>query len=131
MKEKAHKFIKYAGTSLVSTVFDLLFFDLFLSFFERIKLYPDVFYATICARIISCTFDYFLNSKLVFKAKSSHKQFVRHILVMGLQMLLSASLLTFVDGIFHGEEILEKCIIDVVLFFVAYAFQKHWVYKEN
>ena len=132
MKNRIHKFVKYGITSLISTVFDLLFFDIFLNIFEKIKIYPDVFYATIVARILSCILDYHLNSRIVFKVSGNkQKQFIRHAVVMGCQMLLSAVSLTIVDSIFKGNELIEKCIIDTILFFIAYFLQKIWVYKKD
>lgn len=132
MDERIKKFMKYVGTSLASTIIDLIFFEIFLFVFEKFKIYPDVFHATICARIISSVFDYYLNRNLVFKSSGSkRKQFSRHVVVIASQMILSATSLTVVDSIFKGSEILEKCIIDTLLFFFAYFLQKLWVYKED
>ena len=132
MREKVIRFINYIATSLAASVVDLALFYVFLDIFEKIHFYPDVFYATICARVLSSVVAYILNRKVVFKSNGSKRvQFNKHAVVEAVQMMMSASLVTVVDSFFHGQEIIEKCAVDLVLFFVFYFVQKYWVYKED
>ena len=132
MKEKIIKFINYVATSLASSVVDLAFFYVFLDIVKKLRLSPDVFFATIGARLISSVVSYILNRRYVFKSDGDLKiQFNKHVVIEGVQMFLSASLVTMLDFLINKNEIIEKCAVDLFLFFVAYFAQKHWVYKQN
>ena len=132
MNQKLIKLIKYAATSLTSTVVDLIIFYLTHKTLEKTHVTGAIFIATIIARIFSSALDYYLNRNLVFKSSGNRrKQMTKHFIIAGLQMLMSGSLLTLVDSILRGNEVIEKCGVDLVLFFVAYFGQKHWVYKER
>ena len=132
MKEKIIKFINYVATSLASSVVDLAFFYVFLDIVKKLRISPDVFFATIGARLISSVVSYILNRRYVFKSDGDLKiQFNKHVVIEGVQMFLSASLVTMLDFLINKNEIIEKCAVDLFLFFVAYFAQKHWVYKQN
>ena len=132
MKEKIIKFVNYVATSLASSVVDLAFFYVFLDIVKKLRISPDVFFATIGARLISSVVSYILNRRYVFKSDGDLKiQFNKHVVIEGVQMFLSASLVTMLDFLINKNEIIEKCAVDLFLFFVAYFAQKHWVYKQN
>lgn len=130
MSNKFLVFIKYTFKSLSTSLVDYLGYILFLYIFEESNIKYAIFFACICARIISSSIDYFLNEKLIFKTKGNKKpQMIKHYVVTIVQMILSAVLVTLTDNTHHWNKSLEKCAIDTILFLFAYFLEKYWVFK--
>lgn len=132
MNLKLKVFIEYILTSLASSAIDIAFFYIFLKELDKLGLHEAVFLSTILARIISCIISYILNKKIVFKSDGKiSKQLSKHIILTVAQMLLSASLIYFVNVLFKANEVIEKMVVDSILFFVFYFAQKLWVFKDE
>ena len=108
-------------------------FYVFLNEFRKADVTGSIFLATLSARICSGIIGYILNKRVVFKADNSENllRVVKHFALTTLQMFLSASLLTYVDHIFHYRPVIEKMCVDTFLFVVFYFAQKFWVFKQD
>ncbi len=123
------RFFKFMFSALSSSVLDLLLFSLFCHFLrDRLSVYVAV--STVGARIISATYNYLINYKLVFNSKKNMAGSAgRYVLLAAVQMLLSAMLVT--GGCFllpFLPEVLIKIIIDMTLFFISYRIQQKFVF---
>lgn len=127
------KFIKYILSSCSSSIIDLSIFGVICLVLE--KRYPviHVTIATIVARIISATYNYFINYKIVFRSKAGIKLSAFKYLTLALvQMGGSAGLITIFVKMFPTfPELLFKIVIDTVLFFISYYVQQKIVFKNE
>jgi Glycosyltransferases involved in cell wall biogenesis len=124
-------FAKFIFSSLSSCVIDLLLFALFCNIFSSVvdsAIYVTA--ATVLARVISATYNYLVNFKLVFKSGKSHtSSFPKYVVLAIIQMSLSAGLVTILVLLFAGvPELAFKIPVDVVLFLLSYYVQRRFVY---
>ncbi len=136
------RFIRFIAASLLSFLVDFGFFSLlnnafhthvpaldgtvsflFLQFVARIGL------ATVLARIISSTFNYVLNRRLVFASRSKvSTSFGRYAVTVVVIVSLSAWLTSNLHLWFGLNEYLIKPPVDLLLFFLSYYVQRRWVF---
>ncbi|MCR5592606.1 MAG: bifunctional glycosyltransferase family 2/GtrA family protein [Saccharofermentans sp.] len=124
-------FAKFIFSSLSSCVIDLLLFALFCKVFSSVI--GSAFYvtvATVLARVISATYNYLVNYKLVFKSGKSHtSSFPKYVVLAIVQMSLSAGIVTLLVMLFTGvPELAFKIPVDVILFLLSYYVQRRFVY---
>lgn len=125
------KFFKFVFSSLSSSGLDLLLFYLFCRMLQDdSKIY--VVFATILARIISGTYNYLINYKLVFKSKEKwSKAFSRYVLLAVIQMSLSAACTTLVVNLAHWPRMFGKIVVDLTLFLISFVVQREFVFKTK
>lgn len=117
------KVIRYLFSSGTSFGVDLLLFTIFNYLFNSILI------ATILARVISSLINYFLNSRMVFKAYSK-SSIVKYYSLVIIQMFMSAFLVGQFVTIFDGiNATIIKFFVDVIIFVVNYFVQKEVVFK--
>ena len=117
------KIIKYIFSSGSSFFIDILLFTIFDYFFNNILI------STIIARIISSLYNYFINSRLVFKnyTKSS---IIKYYCLVIIQMFVSAFLVSMFSNIFiKTNDSIIKFFVDVFIFIINYFIQKEVVFK--
>ena len=117
------KIIKYIFSSGSSFFIDILLFTIFNYFFNNILI------STIIARIISSLYNYFINSRLVFKnyTKSS---IIKYYCLVIIQMFVSAFLVSMFSNIFiKTNDSIIKFFVDVFIFIINYFIQKEVVFK--
>lgn len=128
------KFIKYLFASLSSFVVDILLFALFKKLFAGVI--PEAYLiqiATVCARIISATYNYIINYALVFKSRAGKAtSLVKYAALAFVQMQASA---WSVAGIAYllpmVPSTLIKCIVDTLLFLLSYSIQQRFVFASK
>ena len=114
MNQRIKGFLKYACCSLSTTALDLVLFYLFHNQLDFYHVEASIFVASIISRCISSIFFYILIKKFVFKPdEKSVKRIFKHMFLVGSKVLLSASLLTFVDSLVKGIALVEKCAVDM------------------
>lgn len=123
--------VRFMLSSLSSCVIDLFLFYCFIDIFYR-RFVWYIAFSTILARIISATYNYLLNYKMVFKSGEKHsKSALRYLILAGMQMMLSAGLVTigcaFIPSV---PELAVKIIVDTVLFLISYIIQREIVFKK-
>jgi len=128
-------FIKFVFSALSSSVIDLVLFSVFCGLLKGAFGTESVLYvtvATVLARIISATYNYLINYRVVFKSSADHrKSAIRYATLAIIQGTCSAVLVTLgVKLLPAAPELLVKIVVDVVLFFISYTIQREVVYKN-
>lgn len=124
------QFLYYIISSLSSSVVDILLFALFCSLLENRLPVVYTAVATALARVVSATYNYLINYRLVFASEKKHTTSGAKYVVLALcQMALSAGLVTLVTwALGFMPEIVTKIVVDTVLFFVSYHIQQRYVF---
>ena len=124
-------FIKFLLSSLSSTVVDLLIFNALCPIMRPISALYYITLSTAIARVISATYNYLINYKLVFKSSETHtKSAAKYFLLALVQMGCSAVLTTIgVMLLSASNETAVKAFVDVCLFFISYGIQRAFVFK--
>lgn len=127
--ERIIKYIFSAGSSFVLDVgLFTLFHFLFIKSTDSLKETTIIFISTITARVISSIYNYFINSRVVFKNKGIRKV-IGYFLLVIIQMLVSASLVSLVKHLISTNTTLIKIVIDIIIFVVNYIVQKEVIFK--
>ncbi|MDD3334622.1 MAG: bifunctional glycosyltransferase family 2/GtrA family protein [Eubacteriales bacterium] len=138
-------FFRFISTSLISFLVDYLLYLLLNNLFKAyvpalehqfrflfISVISRIALATIAARIVSGTVNYFLNFKVVFRYKGSNrKSFPRYLGVFFLIMLLSAGLTSSMHLWLGWSDNTAKIPVDIALFFLSYYLQRKWVFPKK
>lgn len=124
------QFFCFIISSLSSSVIDIALFALFCMLFKQRIPEAYVAVSTAIARIISATYNYIINYKIVFDSRKQHSISVgKYILLAVCQMALSAGLVTGGTLLLSFvPEVIIKIIIDTALFFVSYHIQQRYVF---
>ena len=89
--------------------------------------------ATALARMISATYNYLMNYKVVFKSKAGLKHSaLRYVALAVAQMFMSAGGVTLLVSVVpvSVKEVYVKIPVDTILFFVSYIVQREFVYRK-
>lgn len=122
------EFIKYASSSLLCAVIDVTVFTLIVNNLS-LKEGLLVLSANILARIISGTFNFYFNRKIVFKAtEKANKQAIKYICLFITQMIISSTLVAIASNLPINITLL-KVIIDTIIFLINYIIQKRVIFK--
>ena len=126
------RFVKYIFSSVSACLLDLAIFAAACGLLEQKHPTMYITYATVSARAISAVYNYLINYRIVFKSKENPgKAAVKYFLLAAVQMSCSALLVTVLNRIWpSGTEVVFKAMVDTILFFVSYAIQQRFVFKE-
>jgi len=95
----------------------------FIRFMARIAI------ATVVARIISATVNFFINKKIVFESEAkTGKSFFRYACTVVLIVVLSAGIVSTLHIGLGLSDTLTKIPVDIVLFCLSYFLQRKWVF---
>ncbi len=125
-------FFKFIFSSLSSSVVDLLTFTFFCYALCNIQTLETgyILLATIFARILSATYNFLINYKIVFKSrKRTWKTILRYALLAVAIMLVSGLSVTHLHTWIPVREVLIKIPVDLILFLVSFFVQREFVYK--
>ena len=93
-----------------------------------------LFLPTVIARIVSSLVDYNFSRTKVFGSKApARKTIWKYYVICVVRMLLSWLILSFFANVLGTEGILDtvlKIIVDLILFFVSYNWQRKWVFRK-
>lgn len=122
--------LRYMMASLSSFGIDILAFTV-LAYFMKSRAVDAIFIATICARIISGIYNFWINRNWSFSRKDRNwtGQAIRYVALFLSQMLLSAGVVTAFSGLTVPLTVI-KIIVDTCLFFVSYIIQRDWVFRK-
>ena len=125
-------FLKFMFSSLSSSVVDVLMFHIFCTAFRNLPVTIGyIMLSTILARIISATYNFTINYKVVFKSNegTAHAAVKYGILAVFI-MLASGGLVSFLHALVPSSpEFVVKIPVDCLLFFVSFYVQREIVYK--
>ena len=116
---------KFTLTSLSASVIDLTAFTILLKLTNG-----NVLLSTYIARVLSCTYVFFMNRNVTFKADKKHTQIIKFITLCIVQGSLSAFLTKTLIKRIELYPTFVKMLVDVTLFFVSYLVQKKIVFKK-
>lgn len=124
-------FAKFLFASLSSSIIDLALFHVFCKLLGMVidtAVYVAV--ATVFARVISATYNYLINYKLVFNSGKKHSSsFPKYVFLAIIQMSLSAVLVTLFVALFPAvPELGFKIPVDIILFLASYYIQRRFIY---
>jgi putative flippase GtrA len=128
------KFVKYMFASISSFVIDILLFTLFCHLLKDIV--PEGFLiqvATVCARLISATYNYIINYSLVFKSRAGKgTALAKYAALAFVQMQASAWSVAGICFLLPMvSKTLIKCIVDTILFLLSYSIQQRFVFASK
>ncbi len=122
-------FLLFIFVSLSSTILDLAIYSVGISLLEESMPLTYIAVSTFIGRVFSDTYNYYLDKYLVFKADEiSHVG--RYMLLATGKTVASAILVSILVFLFRGGEMPIKLVIDMLIFFVGYRIEKHWVYEK-
>ena len=125
------RILSFSIAGATSTVLDLALFTLFARLLKDNS--AHVFIATVLARILSCSYCFLLNRKLVFRANGSiWKSAARYAAVSVTEMLASGSFTTLFCSIFPAaSETLLKFFVDSVISFAGFYVKGKFVFLNE
>lgn len=123
-------FVKYIFSAISSFALDIILFAIFMKVLPE-DMTSKIIVSTVLARIISSLYNYFVNSKVVFK-KSTKSSIIKYFVLVIVQMFASG---IFVDllskNVFSFNPTLIKIIVDSIIFVVNFFIQREWVFKKK
>lgn len=125
-------FARFLLSSLSSCLIDFLVFAWLCSLLRETEQSTYVIWATVFARVLSATYNYLVNYKLVFRSTvRQHTSLVRYFILAIVQMTVSAvAVFAIVSILPKGiAEVFVKIPVDVVLFFFSFVIQREFVYR--
>ena len=126
------RFFKYTLSSFSASIIDLVMFQIFCLLFKY-SVAEYIAISTLLARIISATYNYGMNYRVVFRSNEhAGKAALKYLTLAILQMSLSALLVTGgVKIIPVIPEVMIKIPVDTGLFFASYYIQKQLVFQKT
>ena len=125
-KEEIKRVLKYILSSGTSFLLDIGLFTVFTFLFGKDT--KAIFLSTILARVLSSIYNYYINSKIVFQ-KTNKKSMLGYFTLVVVQMIVSASLVSFVEKYIKIFPTFIKIMIDIMIFIVNYIVQKEIIFK--
>ncbi|MBP7349175.1 MAG: bifunctional glycosyltransferase family 2/GtrA family protein [Butyrivibrio sp.] len=125
-------FGKFIVSSFSSGIIDLILFTLFCHLLRdrSFGIFDYIMLATVLARLLSATYNFLLNYKVVFKSKKrTSGAIIRYILLAACIMLTSGFLVGRVHEILPFAEVIIKIPVDCMLFLISFWIQREVVYK--
>ena len=124
-------FLKYIFASLSSFVVDIVLFSFFSSFLEGRILF-SIAVSTALARMISATYNYAVNYKVVFKSREKISSCgIQYLILAVIQMGMSAALVTGGVWLFIFPKEMIKVLVDTILFLASYYIQHKYIFQKN
>ncbi len=126
-------FLTFVFSSLSSSLIDLALFFVLCRLFQDSLPRTYVICATVLARIVSSTYNYLINRKIVFKDQASHsKTGFKFLILTVTHTLASAFAVTGLVSLFPKiEETILKAMVDLILFFASYPIQQKYVFGDR
>ena len=122
--------MKYVFSAGSSFVLDLVLFTIFRILLKG-KIGAYIFLATIMARVLSSLYNYFLNSRFVFKSYTKSSIFKYYVLVV-VQMFVSAFSVESLSKILSSiSPTIIKFFVDIIIFVVNYFVQKKLIFTKK
>lgn len=124
-------FLKFIIAAFSSFIIDIGLFSLLVCILPDMNcgIVTKIVVATIIARVISSLYNYFVNSKMVFKKTNGSSLYKYYTLVI-VQMFMSAFVVSGIYDYLGGSATFIKLIVDTVIFIVNFYLQREWVFKK-
>ena len=125
-------FGKFLISSFSSSLVDLLLFTMFCHLTRTVSfgIMDYIMASTIFARVLSATYNFLINYKVVFKSrKNTSGAVVRYIMLAVCIMLASGFLVGRLHGLTSLPEVVVKIPVDCLLFLLSFFVQREYVYR--
>lgn len=125
-------FFKFLLSSVSSSLLDMVLFGFFCAIFANAPVKMGyIMLSTILARVISATYNFFINYEIVFSGgKEKSKAAVSYFALAVAIMLLSGFFVTAGHGILPMvPEVCIKIAVDGMLFLLSFYVQREFVYR--
>ena len=124
------KYLFSAGSSFaldlaLFTVFKMLLYDV-----ATLDESVSIISATAMARVLSSLYNYFFNSRIVFKSKGI-KRFFGYAFLVIIQMGASALFVTILTKITGLNSTVIKFFVDIIIFIVNFLVQKFFIFANH
>ncbi len=124
--------IRFLLVSISTCFLDIVMFAVILSSVSGMPSHLKILFATIGARIISSLLNYTLNRKRVFKSKVSKRvSILKYYTLSFFQVFFSYGLVYVFSTLLGISAIGVKILVDFLLFFVSFKFQREWVFHNR
>lgn len=124
--------IKFASSSLMSFAIDYLMFISLVHLTSSWQLAASVTFANVVARLISASFNFSINKRLVFKHKGNLlKGLASYGMLAACILIANTILLTILTSSLGIVPYIAKIMTEVVLFFISYFVQKNIIFKRQ
>lgn len=121
----------FAGSSFLSFLVDFAAFNLFFWIVSRFTAENVDTISNIAARIISASFNYYLNCTYVFKSEKKITNALEYFLLAAGILTLNTVVLNLLHDGLGIQHTLAKLITEVVFFSISYTFQKLVIFKKK
>ena len=129
LRQRLVTFLKYSSVSLTAAAIDL---GIFMVVSALMRGHPDtarIWCATGAARLVSCTYNYILTNRVVFRSREAVKRTLPlFVALCAVQACCSALLVLGLTRWTGLPSALVKPVVDTALFLVAYRIQKKWIF---
>lgn len=117
--------ILFAGSSFLSFLIDYISFLIIFAVLNNLAI------SNIFARILSGSFNFYLNSKIVFKQNTIKvKQILQYIFLAVIIIILNTQVLSLINKIIENIAI-SKIMTEIILFLISYVIQKVIVFRKE
>jgi dolichol-phosphate mannosyltransferase len=126
-------FAKFSLSSLTSAAFDIALFTLIVNFaYQGDPNAAQITISVFAARVFSSLLNFFVNKKVVFGNKASHRKTMAKYFALAVANFSASSLgVIALDHILNGHVVWAKIITDTLLFFASFLVQRKWVFKNQ
>ena len=125
-------FLKYIISSLSSFILDIILFTVFVGILPQIRIWKitEIVISTIMARVISATYNFIINAKIVFKNQKANS-IIKYFILCLLQMFVSAFAVSELFKLLHINSTLIKVAVDTIIFIINFVIQREWVFNSR
>lgn len=120
-------FVKYILASISSFLVDIIFFTIILNFINNLA--NAILISTILARIISSSYNYLINSKLVFKQMNKYS-LIKYFILVIIMMFISGFAVDYLVELIKWNATLVKIIVDAFIFIINFIIQREFIFKK-
>jgi len=119
----------YAGASFLSFLVDFAFFNLFAWILGFWDIDNISVISNIAARIISASFNYYLNSTYVFNSSRKLNNAIQYFLLAGVILFFNTAIVHLFDIYTDIPRSIYKIFTEIILFTASYFVQKVLIFK--
>ena len=123
--------IRFSASSLASFILDYGLFNLLLLLLETIGTAYSLVIANITARIISATFNYQLNRKVVFRSNTSVRKSALGYVALATGILIGNTLLLQLFTALGIASFVAKIMAEIMMFFVSWFVQHKLIFRKK
>lgn len=118
--------LKFSLSSITSFVIDYVLYSLFITSFNNLIL------SNILARLISSTYNFFVNKIVVFKSsKNTFKSYIEYFALVIFILILNTILLDLFTNNLGINKYLSKILVELILFIFNWIIQRKIIFKNK